>query len=112
MEAKLTRKLRIVRDYRNRIDSYMDNLDRKLKNGKIDYKKYFFKQSRFLKGKSERAWREYLQNCEIKLRSNEDCKLEGPRAEINYILPVLVLVALIGVIFAANYTGFVVLGEN
>ena len=88
-DKRMKEKEKLCKLYYNEIVKYLNKLESDYKNGRISYEEHFKKESRFLKGRSEKWWYDYLRQCVVKLRNGEDCRVESPRRESK--LPVILL---------------------
>ncbi len=105
-------KLNQIKQDRKRIINYLNELDVMLKSGKLTIQEHILKESRFLRGKSEKGWADYYKDCEIKIMNNEPCSIISPREPASYTPFLIILVAAIGIILAAQYTGLVIFSQE
>ncbi len=112
-DKRMKEKEKLCKLYYNEIVKYLNKLESDYKNGRISYEEHFKKESRFLKGRSEKWWYDYLRQCVVKLRNGEDCRVESPRRESKLPVNLIVIfVAIFGIILASQYTGFVTFGSE
>ena len=76
-EREIKNRIEKVKYYKNKVRQTSNNLFKQYKSGKLNYSEYFFKLSRFLKGRTEEQWYSYYDSYTNNLKN----KLDKPREE-------------------------------
>ncbi|MAG50253.1 hypothetical protein CL621_01270, partial [archaeon] len=74
-EREIKNRIEKVKYYKNKVRQTSDNLFKQYKSGKLNYSEYFFKLSKFLKGRTEEQWYSYYDSYTNNLKN----KLDKPR---------------------------------
>ena len=74
------KRIKEARYWKNQIKSTLVNLEKSYSLGQLSYHEYFFKVSKYLKGKSEREWYNYYD----RYVSDNKLKLVKPRQYVNW----------------------------
>lgn len=106
MRHKLRKRIEEIKEHKDKLNRYINHLNKAYSNGKIKYEDYFDLYSSILKEKSLMGWNDYfdreIENYELELKNLEE-KRDASHA---------FLILLLLVVFALGLYGYSEIGEE